>query len=810
MKGVFYMNQPSEYFVKTFGVKHAQKTDDKYVIIKNNVRLSLLTERLLRVEIDNEGIFTDSPTQAVINRSFCSPQIRIVEDNGIVIIMTTKTIFRYDTINKKMTGISLKGGKNLTEFNKGNLKGTYRTLDMTSGAIALGDGIMSTDGVAVIDDTNSLLLNEDGTISERRKTVKDEYYFCYNHDYRACLSDFFKLTGEVPLVPRFCLGNWWSRYKAYTQQEYIDLMTKFIKKEIPITVATIDMDWHWVDVKERFGKSGSKFNIFQGRTDYISHGDGWTGYSWNTELFPDYKGFLKWLHEQNFRITMNLHPAQGVRFFDDMYEEMAQRMGIDPSTKKRVSFDITDPKFIDAYFNVLHKPYERDGVDFWWIDWQQGKNSKFKNLDPLWALNHYHTLVDSDDESKRPLILSRYAEVGSHRYPLGFSGDTKICWECLDFQPYFTNTAANIGYTWWSHDIGGHHMGAKDDELYIRWVQYGLYSPIMRLHSTSNEFMGKEPWKHEFTAETLATNTLRERHTYIPYIYAMNYRTHKDCIALCEPMYYNHPEDKEAYEVKNQFYFGSELLVAPITTKLNKKTNLASVDVWLPEGRWTDIYTGNIYQGGQKIRMYRGIESIPVLAKEGAIIPLDKNDRVNNSDNPSDMKIRIFRGNNSFKLYEDDGVTNAYKNGDFAITTFAVEETDDKVIFRVSPAEGSCNSLPKKRNYTFVFEDISRGEVKVTVNGKEAKYTSIAGDGKISVNVNNVTPKSEVIIEILSYAPRFNSDKKEKIIELVTKYQLGVSYKLSKFGGILKNINGKLPNCDECFTGPIEEVRKMI
>ena len=138
------MKQPSEYFVKTFGWKSDSKTDDNYIIIKNNVRLSLLTERLLRVDVDNEGVFTDEPTQSIINRSFCSPQIRVAEDNGIVVIMTTKTIFRYDTVNKKMIGISLKGGKDLSEYYKGNLKGTYRTLEMTSGAIRLGDGIMST------------------------------------------------------------------------------------------------------------------------------------------------------------------------------------------------------------------------------------------------------------------------------------------------------------------------------------------------------------------------------------------------------------------------------------------------------------------------------------------------------------------------------------------------------------------------------------------------------------------------------------------------------------------------------------------
>jgi len=353
-------------------------------------------------------------------------------------------------------------------------------------------------------------------------------------------------------------------------------------------------------------------------------------------------------------------------------------------------------------------------------------------------------------------------------------------------------------------------MGSKDDELYARWVQYGLYSPIMRLHSTSNEFMGKEPWKHEYAAEQIAVKTLRERHALIPYLYSMNYRTHKDSLALCEPMYYAYPEDENAYKVKNQYFFGSELMVAPITSKINPKTNLAEVEVWLPEGRWTDIYTGAIYQGGKKIKMFRGIESIPVLAKEGAIIPMSANDRDNDWTNPKDMVIRIFRGNNSFNLYEDDGETNAYQKGDFAITKYTVSEADDKVCFTISPAEGNCSTLPKKRNYTLIFEDISSADISLTVNGKEAKFEAREKKNRVYVTINGITPKSIVEVSLTDVEARVNIDKKEQIIDLITKYQLSVSYKQVKFTKFLKNIDGKLPSCDACIAEPIIEIQNML
>ena len=804
------MKTVCKYFKDTFAWNTDSKTPEEFTIIKNKVRLSIITDRLLRVEIDKKGAYTDEPTQSIICRNFANPQFKVVEDGDTLIIITTKTIFKYDTKNQKMLGISVRGGKNLTEFKSGNLKGTYRTLDMTTGPIELGDGLMSKNGVTVYDDTKSLILNPDGTIGERKKTIKDEYYFAYGNDYRGCLKDFFSLSGQVPLVPRYSLGNWWSRYKAYTQQEYMDLMEKFVEKDIPITVATIDMDWHWVDVKQRFGKSGGKPTLKPHSPDFILQGDGWTGYSWNTELFPDYKGFLKWLHDKNFKVTVNLHPAQGVRFFEDMYEDFAKRMGVDPATRQKIPFDITDPDYVDAYFNILHKPYEDQGVDFWWIDWQQGKNTKVKNLDPLWALNHYHTLAN-DKGNNRPLILSRYAEIGSHRYPLGFSGDTKICWEALDFQPYFTSTATNVGYTWWSHDIGGHMMGSKDDELYTRWIQYGLYSPIMRLHSTSNEFMGKEPWKHSYEAETIAVDVLRQRHAMIPYLYSMNYRTHKHALALCEPMYYPYPEKAEAYEVPNQFFFGSELMVAPITKKRNPNTNLAEVEVWLPQGRWTDIYTGAIYEGDKKVKMYRGLESIPVFAKEGAIIPLSSDDKNNDWSNPKDMTIRIYRGTNTFELYEDDGESNEFKNGNYAITKFRVREAVRDLSFEIKPAEGNCATLPARRNYTLVFEDVVSAEsISVTSKGKDIKFDVAYKGGKTIITLKSITPKQGVEINLTEITVRGNKDKKEQIIDLVTKYQMSVNMKLLKFNSFVKDIYGKsLPDCEDYYKGPIKEVMEQ-
>src|SRR5699024_9946402 len=171
-------------------------------------------------------------------------------------------------------------------------------------------------------------------------------------------------------------------------------------------------------------------------------------------------------------------------------------------TEVPLTFDVTDPTWLRAFFDSVAHPMGEEGVDFWWIDWQSGPYSRTPGLDPLWALNEVH-FSELAATGRRPLIFSRYAGPGSHRTPLGFSGDTVISWASLRFQPEFTATAANIGYGWWSHDIGGHWGGVKDVELAVRWVQLGVWSPINRLHATASLFQGKEPWRYGPQAQAL-------------------------------------------------------------------------------------------------------------------------------------------------------------------------------------------------------------------------------------------------------------------------------------------------------------------
>lgn len=751
------------YFDKTFSIKTDSKTEELQVLTLGSLRISVLTECLIRVEYQPDQKFNDWPTQVVWNRNLDFPKCQIHNNVTSLAIITNQVAATISKDDGSLKMVELSSGEPITNFTRGNLKGTARTLDMAYGKVPLENGILSRSGVAVLDDSDSLTIFPDGSVDKlTRQKGKDYYIFAYGHNYKKALKDFYRLTATPPLLPKFVFGNWWSRYHAYTQNEYLELMDRFEKEGVPLSVATIDMDWHWTDVVQKFSPA-AKNQDFPRNISELNQG--WTGYSWNTELFPDHEGFLQNLHDRGLAVTLNVHPSMGCRYYEDHYKEFAEAMGKDPSRNEQIKFDLSSKWFMEGYFKYLHRPLEEEGVDFWWIDWQQGKQSSVPGLDPLWALNHYHTL-DMLAQKKRPLILSRYAGPGSHRYPIGFSGDTAMTWSALRFQPYFTATASNIGYTWWSHDIGGHRGGVHDDELYLRWLQFGVFSPINRLHSGNNTLSGKEPWNYAPNTKKLAIDALRFRQRLVPYLYSCNYRTHTEGEPLIQPMYYDYPERDEAYKVPNQYFFGPGLMVAPITEKTNPHTKVASTKVWLPEGIWTDLFTGAIYKGGRTLKMFRGPEHIPVLAKEGAIVPLE-------GYTPGQLEVLVFTGNGTFRLYDDDGISTDYKKGKFQITDFTVttEGTD---------LELTISQVPQ--DMVLSFRNIT-GAKEITIGGKFSGGFQRNGYLQIPISAGSGT-----VVRLFGFTERKNLPKDDVVQEIACHYN---GSQLLKNLSILPAMNSK-------------------
>ncbi|MBQ7173466.1 MAG: DUF5110 domain-containing protein [Clostridia bacterium] len=759
----------------------AGKSKPESVIAGGNYRITVLTPSLLRLEYSESGEFEDRPTQSVINRDFTVVPFTVKKGKALT-IETEKLLLTYDEKPFSGEGLSIrvkeiegavwKYGQELHD-----LRGTYRTLDFTDGThykhrndpereIELGHGVLSREGFSLIDDSGSLAIN-DGWVTPRVKET-DLYFFGYGHRYLEALRDFYKLCGKTPLLPRYALGNWWSRYYRYTEATYKELMNRFEAEKLPFTVAVIDMDWHLVDdVDPKYG----------------DRKPGWTGYTWNRKFFPDPEGFMKWLHDKGLKITLNVHPADGVRDYEEIYPEMAKAMGIDPASEQTVKFDPADPKFMDAYFNVLSHSLEKQGVDFWWIDWQQGTASKLEGLDPLWSLNHFHFL-DSSWKGTRRLTFSRYAGVGSHRYPVGFSGDTSVTWASLDYQPYFTSTASNIGYGWWSHDIGGHYLGARDDELTARWVQFGVFSPINRLHSSNNPFMGKEPWRFGDATRDVMNEFLRLRHAMIPYLYSMNRRASREDRPIVEPLYYAEPERAEAYEVPNEYYFGTELLVSPITTPMDPVSLTSSAKTWLPAGLWADFFTGTVYEGGRMVDLRRPIHEMPVLMKSGAILPLTDDASCSNTvKNPTSLEVRVFpAADGNFTLWEDAGDTPEDLDKNWASTDLAWKSNT----FIVSPAKGNTAVLPGKRSWKIVFCSVENSDAIVLVDGKPIKAETTYDEDKRRLTV--LVPETAVGSEIaISFAAPLTiaDNRKQRIYNVLERAQMNYTLKEDLWNAIL-------------------------
>ena len=724
----------------------AQDLHKNVAYADNHVRFTVISDGAVRMEYAPDGQFVDTKSFVAVQRAYPAADYR-VKRGAWIEIATPKMVLRYRKNSGPFTASNLsvcspKGAAVPFVWKpgmqqKGNLKGTYRTLDGYDGdtyvyderrpKMPIEDGLLATDGWTLIDDSDNFLFDGDKEWEwvEKRPDdgAQDWYFLAYGHDYKAALRDFTLFAGKMPLPPRYAFGYWWSRYWAYSDKELRTLVKNFRAYDIPLDVLVIDMDWHYTD-----GDRG-----------------GWTGWSWNRTLFPDPAKFLRWLDGEGIRSTFNLHPADGVRCGEDSYADVARDMGIDPASKQTVPWVSSDKKFIRSIFRRILTPMERDGVDFWWLDWQQQPTDPaVEGLSNTWWLNYVFFSDMEKNRDVRPMLYHRWGGLGNHRYQIGFSGDASITWASLDFQPYFNSTASNVLYGYWSHDIGGHHMADRiDPELYIRWMQFGALSPVMRTHSAKSAGLKKEVWNFAPEHADILRSTIRQRYALAPYIYTMARKAYDEGISLCRPMYYEWPEASEAYAFRNQYLFGDDILVAPVTAP--GKEGYATVKVWLPEGKWYEWQTGTMLDGGRTVERTFALDEYPVYVRAGAILPMYGDTVKNLNANDEEILLTLFPGGSGeFSLYEDNGDDKRYA-AEFARTHLKSVRNGNLLTVTVGKRTGAYCGMPAERKFS-VKVLASAAPASVTVDGAKADWTYLGEEFALVVEIPRTDCAAEKVV----------------------------------------------------------------
>ncbi len=709
------------------------KANEGNVLQGKKYRFTILTERLIRFEYSETGEFVDSITSFAWNRDFPKCDFSVKQDDKYLEITTKYFKVEYQkerpflgpkTYPGAYLRVTLENADRVWYYGHPEVRnygGSNVSLDDFEGNIKLDNGLYSADGFASIDDSNSMIFEETGDLVSKPNKSIDIYLFAYRKDFGQCLKDYYTLTSNPTMIPRYALGNWWSKNQKYTNNDVITTIERFKKESIPISIFLFDKPWHF----ER-EYNGIKLD---------------SGFTFNNELLHNPKELIKYIHSNDIVVGVNVDPSEGIHREEFNFDKASKYLGI---TEDIIAFNPTNPRWVDVYLKLFIHIIENYGVDFFWIDYKPNN----RNLNNLFLLNHYHTMDVERIEHKRPMILSRNSKIAPHRYPICYSGRTITSWNTLKNLPFYNASATNSGIAWWSHDIGGFHRGIEDSELYLRYIQFGVFSPILRFSSQDGRYYKKEPWKQDYKTMEIARDYLQLRHRLIPYIYSEGYKNHKSGTPLIKPLYYDVPEMYDDAKARNEYYFGSELLVAPITMKKEAIMNRVIHRFYLPEGVWYDFSTGKKFPGGRDYVSFYKDEDYPVFARAGTIIPMALNNNINSTKVPENLEIQIFPGkNNTYYLYEDDGITTLYKDGYYLVTSIDYNYRESNYTVIIRPLEGKTGIVPDKRNYKVRFRNVKQAnDVIVYVNDKEVVPKSYVEDTDFVVEVNDVPTIGQLTI----------------------------------------------------------------
>lgn len=680
----------------------------------NKYRITVLTERLVRLEYNDNGVFEDYPTELVWYRNLPKPEFTVSETKQTLKIITKYFELTYKK-EKKFNGgkltptanlkISLLNTNKVWYYNHPEAR-NYGTSSYTIEDKKFVKGLYSLDGFATIDDSKRSLILENGNFKRRDNSSIDLYVFLYNKDFYYCLNDYFAITGNPPLIPRFALGNWWCKGDFYNEFDIVNIVNKFQKNNVPISVFMLDK-WHTSNSYE--------FN----------------------QYYKDSKSIFNYLNNKNIKLGLVIDDPLEFKTDTKNYEKVKPYLA--PDQNGNIPFNLFDARTIDAYLKLIVHPLNELGVDFYFLN-NFSKNNDERNF----ILKHY---LYYNEKNKRPLICSYNSLTAPHRYPVLYTGKSVVDWNTLKKIPKFNILASNMGISFLSHDLGGTSGGIEDSELFIRFVQLGVFSPILRLGSDAGKYYKREPWKWDLSTSVILNKFLNMRYKLIPYIYTECYKYHKYGKPLIEPLYHKYPMlyDDELYS--NEYFFGSNILVSPILNKKDNIMNRVIHKVYIPDGVWYGISTGKKYNGGKRYVSFYKDDQYPLFVKAGSIIPMSLNN-YNNTDIPKKLEIDIFPGaNNTYSIYEDDGISNNYQNGDYLITNVEYVYQKDNYKVTIMPVSGKVGIAPSMRDYKILFRNTRMVSKALSyVGNNQVSNRCYYDDGNLIIEIDHVPTDSQLTV----------------------------------------------------------------
>ena len=731
----------ASYFIKN---PNKLIPERKCIVRGQNFRFSILTPRLIRLEYNANGVFEDRATSLVVNRTFNNSVFTMATDENFITISTEYFTLRYakekpltsNTIKVTVNGTNKEWTPGYRDFR--NFGSIGYSLDEFDEKFKLSKGLYSLDGFAVIDDSKNYVIDNDNFI--KREPTTDIYLFVYRTDLGLCLQDYFNLTGYPPMIPRYALGCWWYKNDRYNMYEIDDVLKKFHDTQIPISVFLLGDKWH--------------NNI--------------ENYSYDKTLFePSILNKYYSSKKQKFGLTIN--PSLTINEKDPMYNQIVNYIQPNNNT---ISFIPLNNNTISVYLNLIVNNLINSGINIFNIDYNNQKDK-----DGLFLLNHYHYVIAN--MQRRGIILSRNPGVAPHRYPIIYSGKTRVSWETLNFLPSYNNSAANLGVTWQTHAIGGYYGGIEDDELYLRYLQFGVFNPIFLLASDTGKYYKREPWKWNQLILNVIKEYMQLRNKLVPYIYNESYNYHKYGVPLVQPLYYKYPKIYDEPNYVNQYFFGSKIMISPIVKRKNTEMNRVVQRLFIPSGIWYDYSSGKKFVGNKYYMNFYKDEDYPIFIKEGSIIPMSLDDDTNC---PKNMEIQIFPAENglygSYELYEDDGFSlNQMQN--YIITKMNLDKYEHGYIFSITHKEGHMNL--KNRNYVLRFRNMNNPEkIVVLCNDQEINHSYETSKKDLVVKIDDVSVYSKLEVRIIG------NDLEIEFENVINEEIEGILYDL-EINTILKN-----------------------